>query len=253
MPEENVMKIDIYNEDGSLKSKEAFTEEMAKLYDKINEETTTSTISASPCFMELLAPDGEFDPTNVIDKYQLLERKLYLDTEITEEIGRHFLERIQFWNSEDEFDDKPIEERIPIQIYIDSPGGLITTTFQIIDAIQGSKTPVITVATGTAYSGAFFILTAGHYRQAFPNATFLFHEGSGGALGDAHKVLQQSKFYESLLKQIKNHVIKTTKITNSLYEKHEKDDWYFNAEKALKIGAIDKISNDVNGGIFDEE
>lgn len=79
--------------------------------------------------------DNEFDPQNVLNKYQFIERKLYLDTEITEEVGRYFLERIQFWNAEDSFDKRPIEERIPIQIYIDSPGGLITTSFQIIDAI----------------------------------------------------------------------------------------------------------------------
>lgn len=247
---EQILKIDFYNEDGSLKSKETFIDELNNLYDKISNETCSH--QEPPKFIDLFIPDAEFDPQNVLDKYHFIERKLYLDTEITEEVGRYFLERIQFWNAEDEFDNVEINQRIPIQIYIDSPGGLITTSFQIIDAIQQSKTPVITVATGTAYSGAFFILTAGHERQAFPNATFLFHQGSGGTIGDAHKVLQQSKFYESLLRQIKNHVLKTTKISSELYEKHETDDWYFNTEKALKLGVIDKISTDVNGGVYEE-
>lgn len=247
---ENVIKIDFFNEDGTLKDKSTFEKEMSALYDEVNNEA--HHLRNEDTLMGLLAPDGEFDPTNIIEKYQFLERKLYLDTEITEETGRHFLERIQFWNSEDEYDSRAIEDRIPIQIYIDSPGGLITTSFQIIDAIKNSKTPVVTVVTGTAYSGAFFILTAGHRRYAFPNATFLFHEGSGGTLGDAHKVLQQSKFYESLLKQIKNHVLETTNIPRSLYEEHEKDDWYFNAKKAVKLGVIDGISSDVNGGIYNE-
>ena len=242
------LRFDFFDEDGNLKSKEQITKEIQAIYDEVDEEVCSHRM---PTLLEMLG--GEFDPHNVIEKYQFIERKLYLDTEITEEIGREFLERIQFWNAEDEISGTPIEERLPIQIYIDSPGGMITTALQIIDAIQISKTPVITIATGTAYSGAFFILTAGHHRCAFPNATFLFHEGSGGALGDAHKVLQQADFYEKLLKQIKRHVLKTTSITNDLYEQHKTDDWYFNSKRALKLGVIDEISTDVNGGVYNEE
>lgn len=248
---EKVIRLDFYDENGNLKDKEQFDKEMNEIYNQLSNKNQCSCEEMN--FIDMFIQDGEFDPRNVLDKYQFIERKLYLDAEITEYIGRHFLERIQFWNAEDEFDDKPVEERVPIQIYIDSPGGLITTSFQIIDAIQQSKTPIITIATGTAYSGAFFILTAGHQRQAFPNATFLFHQGSGGTIGDAHKVLQQSKFYESLLKQIKKHVLSTTKISADLYKKHETDDWYFNTERAIQLGVIDKISTDVNGGIYDEE
>lgn len=245
------VKIDVFDENGNLKDKETFLNELGQVYEQLSEDVKDNKEVCN--FIDMFIPDAEFEPQNVLDKYQFIERKLYLDTEITEEVGRHILERIQFWNAEDDFNKEEMDRRIPIQIYIDSPGGLITTAFQIIDAIQQSRTPVITVATGTAYSAAFFILTAGHERQAFPNATFLFHQGSGGTIGDAHKVLQQSKFYESLLKQIKNHVLKTTKISPELYEKHETDDWYFNTEKALKLGAIDRISTDVNGGIYDDE
>lgn len=252
---ENGIRIEFIDDNGNLKDKDTFTKEMANIYDQVKEEIENECEHSHrmPQFIDLFCSEIDMlDPDTILNRYQFIERKLYLDTEIVEDTGRHFLERIQFWNSEDEFNETPIEERIPIQIYIDSPGGLISTSFQIIDMIQKSETPVITVATGTAYSGAFFILTAGHKRYAFPNATFLFHEGSGGTLGDAHKVLQQSKFYESLLRQIKNHVLKTTKIPASLYEKHEKDDWYFNAKKALKLGVIDEISTDVNGGITNE-
>lgn len=252
MSNEEGIRIDFVDDNGNLKDEETFLKEMKEVYGQVSKEINNCGCkhNSSVNFMDLFCSEIDLlDPGAVLDRYQFIERKLYLDAEITEEIGHFFLERIQFWNAEDEFNETPIEERIPIQIYIDSPGGLITTSFQIIDMIQKSKTPVVTIATGTAYSGAFFILTAGHVRYAFPNATFLFHEGSGGTLGDAHKVLQQSKFYESLLRQIKTHVLSTTKIPVSLYEKHEKDDWYFNAKKALKLGVIDEISDSVNGGI----
>lgn len=247
---ENAIKIGFFDDNGKIKPKEEFLKELSSVYDEISQINPHGDIQ----FMDLFtSPENDFDPENVIHKYQFVERKLYLDNEIIEATGRQFLERIQFWNAEDEFNDTPIEERIPIQIYIDSPGGLLTTSLEIVDAIHNSKTPVYTIVTGTAYSGAFFITIAGHKRLAFKNSTFLFHEGSGGALGDAHKVLQQADFYKDLLKQIKNHVLKSTKITSELYEKHKTDDWYFGAKQAKKLGVIDEICKDINGGIYNEE
>lgn len=246
------MQLNIYNEDGKLKSYDEFEKEFKELYSTLEKAIKDPS---DMTFMEVMTnPELEFTPESVVEKYQFLERKLYLNTEILEETGQYFLERIQFWNSEDSFNDTPIEERIPIQIYIDSPGGLLTTSLLIIDAIKNSKTPIWTIVTGTAYSGAFFISIAGHKRYAFKNATFLFHEGAAGTMGDAHKVLQQSDFYKNvLLKSVKNHVIKSTTIPSALYEEHKKDDWYFDSKRAIKLGVIDEICNDVNGGIYDEE
>lgn len=242
------ISVGFYDDNGNIKPKEQFLKELETVYDNISDS------SNGPQFMDIFTnPEEDFCPANVLEKYQFIERKLYLDAEIVETTGKKFLERIQFWNAEDEFNDTPVDKRIPIQIYIDSPGGLVTTSLEIIDAIHNSKTPVYTIVTGTAYSGAFFITIAGHKRMAFKNSTFLFHEGSGGALGDAHKVLQQSAFYKDLLKQLRKHVIKSTKITNEMYTQHEKDDWYFDAKKALKFGVIDEICTDVNGGIYNEE
>lgn len=89
---ENVIKIEFFNEDGTLKDKSTFEKEMDALYEEISHEA--HHVRNEDTLMGLLAPDGEFDPLNIIEKYQFLERKLYLDTEITEETGRHFLERI---------------------------------------------------------------------------------------------------------------------------------------------------------------
>lgn len=247
------MQINIFDENGELKPYKEFEKELKEVYSQL-EKANKSDNDEDILFLSLITSSFEISPQEVLEKYRFLERKLYLTSEIVEVTGQYFVEHIQYWNSEDTFNEIPVEERIPIQIYIDSPGGLLTTSLEIIDAIKNSKTPVWTIVTGTAYSGAFLISIAGHKRQAFQNATFLFHEGSGGTMGDAHKVLQQSDFYKNvLLKSLKNHVINFTSIPSSLYEEHKKDDWYFDAKKALKLGVIDKISNDVNGGIYDEE
>lgn len=253
MSERKEIQLDFTDKNGELLPHDEFIEQMEELYKELSGGKKNCDNAQ---FIDLFVgnPEEAFDPTNVLDKYKFIERKLYLDTEINEETGKAILERIQFWNSEDAFNGTPDELKIPIQLYIDSPGGLLTTSLEIIDAIKASKTPVWTIVTGTAYSGGFFIAIAGHRRMAFKNATFLFHEGSGGTLGDAHKVLQQSDFYKNvLLKSIKNHVISSTKIRADLYEEHKKDDWYFDSKRALKLGVIDEICKDVNGGIYDEE
>lgn len=245
------IKEQILNSDGTIKTKEQFLKEQSLIYDDVSLQTNQH-------FLAALA-ETNINPIDIIDKYHFFERKIYLNTEIThgigtdtEDTGRSILERIQFWNAEDEFDETPVEKRIPIQIYIDCPGGDLTTTLLIVDAIKNSKTPVYTIVTGTAYSGGFFVAIAGHKRFAFPNATFLLHEGCGGTYGDAHKVRQGIKFYELLLNKIKKHTIESTQISEETYEKHEKDDWYFDTKKALKLGVIDEISTDVNGGLYND-
>lgn len=240
--------IGILDENGKIKPKEKFMEEISEAYEKLKE-------TQGPEYFDLFTdPHNHFSPDEVLEQYKFIERKLYIDGEITKDTATPILQRIQFWNSEDAFNDTPVDKRIPIQVYIDSPGGLLTTGFAIVDIIRGSKTPVYTIVTGTAYSCGLFIALAGHKKFALPNATFLFHEGSAVLGGDAHKVVQQANFYNDYqLKQIKDHILKSTNMTRENYKKHMKDDWYFGAKKALEIGAIDKIIEDVNGGIYEDE
>ena len=142
-------------------------------------------------------------------------------------------------------DNIPIEEREPIKIYIDSPGGDLDATFSIIDAIALSKTPVWTVTIGRGCSGAFFIGIAGHKRFGFPHSTYLFHEGCAENGGDAHKFIQGVKFYETRLEMLKEHTLKHTKITEEKYKKHKKDDLWMTAEDAIKYGVIDEILTEI--------
>lgn len=245
---EQPIKIELYDDKGQLKSQEEFLKEMEGLYETLNEQNNVQ-------FLDLFAnPEELIIPEDILSKYQFIERKLYLNTEISPIISQPIFERIQFWNAEDEFNNTPIEERIPIQLYIDTPGGDLTTSLFLIDAIKSSKTPIYSIVTGTAYSGGFFIAIAAKKRMAFPNSTFLFHEGCTAISGDAHKASQQADFYKKYqLKQIKAHVLKSTKIPKNLYNEHEKDDWFFGAQKALELGVIDEICTDVNGGIYNEE
>ena len=152
---------------------------------------------------------------------------------------------IRFWNKVDELNKTPIEERKPIKIYINSPGGSLVSTLTIIDAIKLSKTPVWTINIGMAYSGGFFIFINGHKRITYPNSSFLYHEGSTGVDGDASKFQDYADFYKRQRVVLKKIVLENTKITPEQYKDHIKDDWWLLSDEALELGVCDEISSEL--------
>ena len=143
----------------------------------------------------LLSTDDIKDFNKVLEVSDALNRTIIVE-DIDEESGVVAENLIRFWNRYDEENEIPGEERQPIKIYIDSPGGYLTSTFTIIDAIRLSKTPVWTINIGCAYSGGFFIFIAGHKRIAYPTSSFLYHEGGSSVSGDANKFQNQADFYK---------------------------------------------------------
>ena len=177
---------------------------------------------------------------SIMENFQAFDRQVYIG-EITEETGDAIDSAIRFWNKVDNESNTPIEERAPIKIYIDSPGGSLLGTFTCIDAIKMSKTPVYTIATGTAYSGGFFIFIVGHKRFAYSLSSFLFHEGSAGNSGTAGQFANFAAFYKTQLKQLKEIVLNHTKIDEEKYKEIQKDDFWLTAPEALKLGICDEI------------
>ena len=170
-----------------------------------------------------------------------LDRHLYV-ADIESGIGSTIDSMIRFWNRRDEEEGLNIEERKPIKIYIDSCGGSLTDAFTIIDSIRMSKTPVITIATGCAYSAGFFIFISGHKRIAYPHASFLYHEGSATNGGTASQFRNFADFYDIQLAQLKQIVLDCTNIDEDEYNKHKKDDWWMTAEDAINYGIADEIA-----------
>ena len=171
-----------------------------------------------------------------------LKDRMILIEDIDEDTGVAVDNFIRFWNHYDNENNIPIEEREPIKVAINSPGGLLSSTMTIIDSIQLSKTPVWTINLGCAYSGGFFIFIVGYKRIAYPNSTFLYHEGSGGASGDANKFQNQADFYKRQRSRIKDLTLKYTKIPEELYDEHIKDDWWLFADEAIELGIADEIA-----------
>ena len=184
---------------------------------------------------------SNYDFCDIIDLSNGLNRNIVL-TVIDASIGDSVNSYIQFFNRIDQEKKIDVNKRTPIKIYIDSNGGSLTACFTIIDAIIMSKTPVWTINIGKAYSAGFFIFITGHKRFAYPNSSFLFHEGSTGIYQDANKFKNYADFYKQQLEQLRAITLEHTQIEPEEYDKHVKDDWWFDVNEALKYGVTDKIS-----------
>ena len=185
-----------------------------------------------------------YDFADVVDLSHALNRHLYIG-DITADVADAIDSYIRFFNRLDEEEQIPIEERQPIKILVNSSGGEVMATMTIIDSIKNSKTPVWTINTGTAYSGGFFIFICGHKRFAYPHSSFLFHEGSTGTVGDAHKFNNWADFYKKVLINLRNITLVNTDISEELYDDHSKDDWWLFADEAIELGICDEIINSI--------
>ena len=149
------------------------------------------------------------------------------------------------YNTEDK--GKPVSEREPIYLYIDSPGGDIYEGWPLISTIELSKTPVYTVNIGMWASMAFHIGITGHKRFSLPNMTFLMHDGRSGMINSTSKMLDEAEFlrlYESEV--IKEHVLIHSNVTGAEYEKLKTKEYYFLPDVAICHGFIDEIVTDID-------
>lgn len=141
---------------------------------------------------------------------------------------------------------KPVEERIPIKVYIDSPGGDVCALWTVIKAIEISKTPVFTINYCTAYSAAADLLAAGHKRFAFPGTNIMVHSGSCMYAGTVEQADNMKKYFDNLGKKLTDYFLAHTKVEPKLYKKKAPYDWYLDEDEALKYGIIDTIITDID-------
>ena len=130
-----------------------------------------------------------------------------------------------------------------ISMYINSPGGQVTSALAIYDTMQYIRSPVSTVCMGMAASAGSLILTAGAagQRVSLPNARIMVHQPSGGFRGQASDIERHAE-----------DIIKTKRRLNELYSKHTGQpievvertldrDYFMSAEEALAFGLVDHV------------
>src|ERR671918_1297879 len=126
----------------------------------------------------------------------LKERIIFLGDMIEDHIANLVIAQLLFLESEDPEKD--------ISIYINSPGGVVTSGLAIYDTMQYLKAPVSTICIGMAASMASVLLAAGAKgkRYALPHSRIMIHQGSGGFRGNTPDVLIQVKELETLVEKL---------------------------------------------------
>jgi ATP-dependent Clp protease protease subunit len=171
------------------------------------------------------------------DIYSLLlkERIVMLFTPIVDQVANVVIAQLLYLEREDPDKD--------ISMYIQSPGGVISSGLAIYDTMQLIRPEVSTICVGMAASMATVLLSAGAKgkRYALPNATIHLHQAVGGAQGQAADIVIAAREIARQQDVIKDIIVKHTgqpleKVT------HDTDrDFYLNAEQAVEYGIVDEV------------
>lgn len=130
-----------------------------------------------------------------------------------------------------------------ISLYINSPGGSITSGMAIYDTMNFIKSDVSTICVGMCASMAAFLLSCGKKgkRYGLANSEVMIHQPLGGVKGQATEIDIAAKRILNIRKKINNILVKNTKKTLKQIEKDTDRDYYMTANEALDYGIIDKI------------
>ena len=130
-----------------------------------------------------------------------------------------------------------------ISIYINSPGGSITSGMAIYDTMNLIKSDVSTICVGIAASMAAFLLSSGTKgkRYCLPNSEVMIHQPLGGAQGQATEIDIAAKRILNLKEKLNNILAKNTKKSLKQIEKDTDRDYFMDAKASLDYGIIDKI------------
>ncbi|OGI28677.1 MAG: ATP-dependent Clp endopeptidase, proteolytic subunit ClpP [Candidatus Moranbacteria bacterium RIFOXYA12_FULL_44_15] len=165
----------------------------------------------------------------------LKDRIIFIGGSIDDVVANSVIAQLLFLESQNSKED--------VKIYINSPGGQVTSALAIYDTMQYIKPDVATICVGMAASAAALLLAAGKKgkRTVLPNSEVMIHQVMGGAQGQATDIDIHARHILKI-KQTLNEIL--AKHTGQKLEKVEKDaerDYFMSAEEAKAYGVVDKI------------
>jgi ATP-dependent Clp protease protease subunit len=170
-----------------------------------------------------------------IENQQLEDRTIYLWGMVNDKSARHVVDRLMYLDSLNNDE---------IKLYINSPGGYVTSGFSMYDTIKSIKSPVSTICTGLAASMGSIILSAGEKGRRFiqPHARVMIHQPSGGARGPASDIeISAQEIVKT--KELSAHILADN--CGQKFDKIMKDfnrDHWLGAEESLAYGIVDGIT-----------
>jgi ATP-dependent Clp protease protease subunit len=183
----------------------------------------------------VIEKDGRGERAYDIYSRLLKERIVFLGTGVDDMVANIIIAQLLFLESEDPSKD--------IYLYINSPGGIITSGLAIYDTMQYIKAPVVTTCIGQAASMGAVLLAGGEKgkRFALPHSRILIHQPLGGAQGQASDIDIQAR---EILRMREAINIILMRHTGQPLEKVAKDterDYFMDAHQAIEYGIVDQI------------
>lgn len=164
----------------------------------------------------------------------LKDRIILLSGEIDDDIANSVVAQLLYLDSLNQDD---------IHLYINSPGGSITSGMAIYDTMNFIKSDVSTICIGMAASMAAFLLSSGKKKKRYilPNAEVMIHQPLGGAKGQATEIKIAAERILKLKDKLNKILAKNTKKNLKTIEKDTERDNFLDANEAIEYGIVDKI------------
>lgn len=165
----------------------------------------------------------------------LKDRIVFLGSDVNDDIANIIIAQFLFLESEDPDKD--------IQLYVNSPGGVVTAGLAIFDTLQYVRCPISTICLGQAASMGAVLLAAGSKgrRFALPNARIMIHQPLGGARGQATDIEIQAREIRHLKEVILNILVDATGQPRDRVAADIERDFYMGAHQAKEYGLIDEV------------
>ena len=165
----------------------------------------------------------------------LKDRIIILNDEVNATTAGLIVAQLIFLEAEDPEKD--------IYLYINSPGGVITSGFSIYDTMNYIRPDISTICIGQAASMGAFLLSCGTpgKRYSLPNSRIMIHQPLGGAQGQATDIEIQAKEILRMKKSLNEILAKNTKQTIKKIEKDTERDFFMSSTEAMEYGLVDKV------------
>lgn len=165
----------------------------------------------------------------------LKDRIIFIDQQVDEHLASIVVAQLLFLEAEDPEKD--------INIYINSPGGMVTAGLAILDTMNYIKPDISTICVGLAASMGAVLLSAGTKgkRYALPNAEIMIHQPLGGAQGQASDIKIQADWMMKTKERLNHILAENTGKDLSIIERDTDRDNFMYADEAVEYGLIDRV------------
>jgi ATP-dependent Clp protease protease subunit len=165
----------------------------------------------------------------------LKERIVFLSSPVNDEVAAAICMQLLYLEAEN-----PKKE---ISLYINSPGGVVTSGMAIYDTMQFIRPPVATLCFGQAASMGSLLLTAGEkgMRYVLPNARVMLHQPSGGFQGQASDIERHAEDIIKMKRRLNEIYVKHSGQSLDVIERTLDRDYFMSAEQAKEFGLVDQV------------